>query len=317
MALYLGIDTSNYTTSVALYDSTTNQIMQKRKLLNVKSGEKGLRQSDALFQHVKQLPFLFDELFVKPQKLSAVGFSARPRDVEGSYMPCFLAGEEAAICISKVNGIECFDFSHQAGHIVAALYSINKLDFLKQRFLAFHVSGGTTDVIIYQPKNIGNNLKELEYEIIPYAQSLDLKAGQAVDRVGIMLGLDFPAGPKLEQLALKSTMKFNIKPCMKGNDCCLSGLENKCQQLLKENYKNEDIAKYCIEFIKVTLDEMAQRALKELGNLPLVFAGGVMSNSIIRDFITNKYGAYFAKPEFSSDNASGIATLTKIKVEGI
>lgn len=311
MAYYLGIDTSNYTTSTALFDTESGEIRQERRLLFVKEGEKGLRQSDALFQHVRELPGLMESLVGGGCKISAVGYSARPRDAEGSYMPCFLAGAEAARCIAAVCGVPCYDFSHQAGHIAAALYSIGRLDMLSRKFIAFHVSGGTTDVVLFTP---GENLN---FKIEPVGSSLDLKAGQAVDRVGLMLGLAFPAGPELEKLALKSTRKFKIKPCLKGNDCCLSGVENICANMIKKGEAPCDVARFCIEYIKSTLDGMVGAALEKLGKLPLLFAGGVMSNSIIREYMTEKYGAYFAKPGFSSDNAAGIATLAKIKSEGL
>ncbi len=152
MGRYLGIDTSNYTTSTALFDSENGEMQQQKKLLEVKSGEKGLRQSDALFQHVKMLPTLMEKLSFNGG-ITAVGYSARPRDVVGSYMPCFLAGEEAARCIAAALGALCFDFSHQAGHIAAALFSIGRLDMLNQKFIAFHVSGGTTDVLLCAPEN--------------------------------------------------------------------------------------------------------------------------------------------------------------------
>lgn len=311
MGRYLGIDTSNYTTSTALYNSESREMQQQKKLLQVKSGEKGLRQSDALFQHVKMLPCLMEKLSFSGCGITAVGYSARPRDVEGSYMPCFLAGEEAARCISAALGVPCFDFSHQAGHIAAALFSIGKLEMLQQRFVAFHVSGGTTDVLLCSPENG-------ESKIEPVASSLDLKAGQAVDRVGLMLGLDFPAGPQLEALALQSKKQFSIKPCMKGCDCCLSGLENICGDMLTACEPPCDVARFCLEYIRCTLDSMTAAVLDKLGcKLPLLFAGGVMSNSNIREFMTQKYGAYFAAPGFSSDNAAGIAALAKIRLEGL
>lgn len=310
MGIYLGIDTSNYTTSTALYDSKSGEMLQQKKLLQVKSGEKGLRQSDALFQHVKMLPVLMEQL--NPNvKIDAVGFSARPRNIKGSYMPCFLAGEEAARCIAAVCGAVCYDFSHQEGHIAAALFSIGKLYMIKEKFIAFHVSGGTTDVLLCTPKN------GADFKIEQVATSLDLKAGQAVDRVGIMLGLDFPAGPKLEELAFKSTRQFSIKPCLKGCDCCLSGIENICAGMIKRGEPACDVARFCLEYLKLTLDCMAAAALYKLGKLPLLFAGGVMSNSIIKKYMTKKYGAFFAAPGFSSDNAAGIAALAAIKSEGI
>lgn len=311
MTYYLGIDTSNYTTSSALFNTDSGEMRQQKKLLCVKTGEKGLRQSDALFQHVRELPSLIEELFENGCKIAAVGYSSRPRDVVGSYMPCFLAGGEAARCVAAVCGVPCYEFSHQAGHIAAALFSIGRLDMLTQQFIAFHVSGGTTDVVLFKP---GDNLN---YKIEPVASSLDLKAGQAIDRVGLMLGLAFPAGPELEKLALTSTKKFKIRPCLKGNDCCLSGVENICADMIRKGQQPCDVAKFCLEYIKCTLDGMAAGAVDKLGKLPLLFAGGVMSNSIIRDYMTQKYGAYFAKPGFSSDNAAGIAALTKIKSEGL
>jgi N6-L-threonylcarbamoyladenine synthase len=311
MACYLGIDTSNYTTSAALYDAQSGEMRQQRKLLQVKAGEKGLRQSEALFQHVRELPELVEKLFEGICDISAVGYSSRPRDIDGSYMPCFLAGIEAARCVAAAHHLPCFEFSHQVGHIAAALYSIGRLDLFNHRFIAFHVSGGTTDVVLFTPG------EDFNYKIEPVASSLDLKAGQVIDRVGLMLGLEFPAGPQLEKLAVTSGRSFEIHPCIKGCDCCLSGVENICADMLKNNEPPCDIARFCIEYIKLTLDKMTAAALKELGALPLIFAGGVMSNTIINEYMTNKYGALFAKPGFSSDNAAGVAALAKIKSEGL
>ncbi|HEX2938504.1 MAG TPA: peptidase M22 [Ruminiclostridium sp.] len=311
MPFYLGIDTSNYTTSTALLNTDKNKVFQQKKLLEVKEGQKGLRQSEALFQHVRELPGLLETLLGFGCDIKAVGYSSKPRDAEDSYMPCFLAGGESARSIAAVTGIPCYAFSHQAGHIAAALYSIDKLQMLNESFIAFHVSGGTTDVVLIKPG------EDYNFKIMPIASSLDLKAGQAVDRVGLLLGLAFPAGPALEKLALESQKKFQIHPCLKDADCCLSGIENICSDMIKSNKPPCDVARYCIEYIKLTLDEMAQAVLERLGNFPMLFAGGVMSDSIIRDYMTEKYGALFAKPGFSSDNAAGIAALTKIKTEGL
>ncbi len=160
-------------------------------------------------------------------------------------------------------------------------------------------------------------LKTVESRITQLASSLDLKAGQVVDRVGLMLGLDFPAGPQLEKLALQSEKHFHIKPCLKGCDCCLSGVENICSDMVKAGQAPCDVARYCLEYILYTLDGMAQAVLETQDEqLPLLFAGGVMSNLFIRDFILQKYNAYFAAPGFSSDNAAGIAALIKVKLEG-
>ncbi len=306
MPYFLGIDTSNYTTSVALYDSDARKVFHRKKLLSVKQGSIGLKQSDAVFAHIKQLPGLVSSLVEETGvfSLRAVGVSVRPRDVEGSYMPCFLTGNTAASCIASIQGIPKYEFSHQAGHIMAALFSVGKMEFLQREFLCFHVSGGTTECLHVHP------LKNGVFDVSIVARSLDLKAGQAIDRVGVMLGLPFPAGKYLDELSQKSNRVFRIHPTMKGADCCLSGIENQCKKRMEQGEKPEDIARYCIESVRAAIEEMTRQAFLICGELPVVYAGGVMSNSNIREYMTKRYPAFFAKPEFSSDNAAGIALLT-------
>lgn len=305
---FLGIDTSNYTTSAALYDTESSSIITAGKLLPVKKGEAGLRQSDAVFHHTKQLPEVVERVFSEMNGIpDGIGVSVRPRNVEGSYMPCFLCGEGLADSLSAVCGIPVYKTSHQAGHILAALYSAGKLDLAEDRFIAFHVSGGTTDCLLCEPD------KENILKISETGTSLDLKAGQAVDRVGLMLGLDFPCGKQLEALAAKSVERFTIKPVIRDGNCCLSGLENKCRTMLDKGASREDTALYCLEYIYMTVKEMTVHALKTYGQLPVVFAGGVMSDRIIRNKLENDFAAYFAEPAFSCDNAAGTAVFAALK----
>lgn len=309
MDFVLGIDTSNYTTSCALYNSENGEMISKKKLLPVKDGERGLRQSDAVFHHTKQLSLLMKELFVHKYDIEALAYSFAPRLMEGSYMPCFLVGENTAECISSAMGIPAYRTSHQVGHILAALYSCNKLEFLKsgERFLAFHISGGTTDMLLCSPD------KEKVLDIAEIGSSLDLKAGQCVDRIGVKMGLHFPCGAELERLALKSGRDFKVKPTLKGMDCCLSGLENKCMKMLSDGESREDTAKYCLDYICGTISAMCQNALEKYGQMPVVFAGGVMSDVIIRKKLEERFGGFFAQPQFSSDNATGIALYAAIR----
>ena len=302
--LYLGIDTSNYTTSAALYNSQTGEITQQKKLLPVREGQLGLRQSDAVFHHTAQLHTLFEELVrgVDTKQIAAVGVSSRPRPVSGSYMPCFTVGQNTAKILSAALKIPLCEFSHQEGHISAVLYSAKKTELFIRDFLAFHVSGGTTEAVL--AKGLGSGF---ELELV--AQTLDLNAGQALDRVGLMLGLKFPCGPQLEQLALKNTEKLSARPTIKGCDCCLSGVENQCKKLISQGKSPEYVSAYCLEFIRKTLEKMTDALLEKHGELPLVYAGGVMSNSIIKNSFKEKYNAAFAEPVFSSDNAAGIAYL--------
>lgn len=307
MPLYLGIDTSNYTTSAALYDSSLDTMVQSKKLLPVKDGQLGLRQSDAVFHHTRQLPEMIETLFPEKMYFDAIGVSVKPRLAENSYMPCFLCGEGLARALSSVSGAALYTTSHQAGHIFSALYSSKKIDYIDRKFLAFHVSGGTTDCLICSPD------KDNIINISEIGTSLDLKAGQAVDRIGLMLGLSFPCGKELEKLALRCDAKFKIKPVIRGLDCSLSGLENKCKKLKDEGVPAENIAAYCLSYIYETVKAMTLSAFTEYGKMPVVYAGGVMSNSIIKKKLISCFDADFAEPDFSCDNAAGLALFAKIK----
>ena len=306
---YLGFDTSNYTTSVALYYPEENRIVHRKKLLPVKEGEKGLRQSDAVFHHTTQLHEITSELFsAESPSIDGVCASAFPRMAEGSYMPCFLVGLNTAKILSSALKKEIKITSHQNGHIVAALYSADRLSLLKEKFIAFHVSGGTTEALLVEPD---------EEEVIKctlIASSLDLKAGQAIDRAGVMMGLRFPAGAEMDLLSQKSERDFGkIKVFSKGADVSLSGLENKCKKMLSDGESKEDISRFCFQYIGSALETMTDRIIEEYGKLPLLYSGGVMSNSIIKERLTKKYNGIFASPEFSADNAAGVAILACFK----
>ncbi len=310
MKAYLGIDTSNYTTSCALYFFETGEVVQKKKLLPVKEGELGLRQSDAVFHHTVQLPELMTELFDSfSGEIAGVGVSDAPRRIEGSYMPCFLAGVNGATSFALASGTRLLRFSHQQGHIAAAVYSVGKPELFQSPFLAFHVSGGTTDALLVKPDK--DDIISCEM----LASSLDLKAGQAVDRVGVMLGFPFPAGKYVDELALRSEKKYKINVKLKDGNCCLSGVENKCKAMLQSGESREDICRYCIDYVMAALTKMAEYQLEKLGDMPILFSGGVMSSKVISAELTKRFGAYFAKPEFSCDNAAGIAYLTYLKNE--
>lgn len=313
MPEFLGVDTSNYTTSAAVYNSDLHKVFQVKRLLPVKERELGLRQSDAVFHHTKQLPELIEKLYADPSlgRPAAVTASARPRNLKGSYMPCFLCGEGFARSLAAAERIPLFTTSHQIGHILAALYSAGRLELVKERFIAFHVSGGTTDCLLCEPDN------ENVMNITELGTSLDLKAGQAVDRTGVMLGLRFPCGPELERLAAEADRSIKVKPVLKGGNCCLSGVENKCRTMLDSGESRGNIAKYCLDFIAETITAMTAHAVSEQGELPLLFAGGVMSDRLIRDRIVLRFPeAFFAEPEFSCDNAAGTAIYGYLRSGG-
>lgn len=295
----LGIDTSNYTTSIAVADETGYR--HGRTILEVKTGERGLRQSDALFLHTVNLPRLFSELDIG--KIDAVSYSEKPRDIEGSYMPCFLAGKAAATAAASAAGVPLFAFSHQAGHIMAALKSCEAgEEALGREFLAFHISGGTTELLHVKRKAVG-------FDVAIVGETLDINAGQLIDRAGVLLGLKFPCGMELEKLAVQGkTTKLHT--CIKNGSCNLSGAENKIIQMYKLGEAAENIARYAIDFVCETILGMSRYARETHRSLPILYAGGVMRDNIIRDRLTGEMeNIYFAENELSSDNAVGTAYL--------
>lgn len=238
--------------------------------------------------------------------VEGIGVSTRPRRVEGSYMPCFTVGLTQARDLGAVLDRPVREFSHQEGHIAAALYSADRFDLVGTEFCAFHVSGGTTESLFVVPGTESPVEARLE------GTSTDLKAGQAIDRTGVMLGLAFPAGPALEELALRSTKEFRVRPSAKGLDVSLSGVENKCKKMLQEGEAPEDIALFCLKSVEAALVSMADALLEQHPGKHIVFSGGVMSNGILRRDFEARYDCSFAAPEFSADNAAGPAVLASL-----
>ena len=304
---FLGIDTSNYTTSLAIIGEDGELVANLKCPLKVKPGERGLRQSDALFSHTVNLPELMQEAkpYFDEYEPIAVGVSTRPRNVEGSYMPCFLAGTAAAESICAAMRIPLYRFSHQCGHIMAALYSSAREDLLDTDFAAFHISGGTTELVRVHPEACSFKTELL-------GGTADLNAGQVIDRVGVYMGLGFPAGRALEELALKNTAPIPKKKISSnGMTVNLSGLENMATSLYRDTASRELVAAFVFDYIGRAIDTMSSAYEKEFGTTEFVYAGGVMCNSIIKSMLSRKHRASFAQPEMSADNAVGIAALTR------
>ena len=306
----LGIDTSNYTTSAALYAAEADFLFNCGRLLSVGSGERGLRQSDAVFAHTKNLPIIFEELFEgrDGNDISAVGVSYAPREVEGSYMPCFLSGIVAATAVATTRGVPLHRFSHQAGHVVAAAYSAKRLDILNDEFYAWHLSGGTSELLLCRPD------KERIVSCARIGGSSDIAAGQAVDRTGVKLGLGFPAGRELDKLGSSYEEKLKgAKLSVKGTEMSLSGLENKAQELISQGAEKEYIAKFVFLTIARSVFEVTNNARAEYGNKPILISGGVAGSSILRKRFCELFDPIFGTPALSADNAAGIAILASMK----
>ncbi len=303
MAAVLGLDTSNYTTSAAWFDGEKGD--NAGKLLEVPEGALGLRQSDALFQHVKRMPEIMEALKATgmPKDLCALGASTRPREVEGSYMPCFLAGESQARAMATALELPFHPCSHQQGHIAAAAWSAGRMDLLDKPHLVWHLSGGTTELLHVVPDGV-----------LVKAQCIggtsDISAGQLIDRTGKRLGLAFPAGKAVDALSLQAEKKERFKVKVKDCTFSFSGIENKMNALADQGWAPADICWYVLASVIYGVEQATKQALEQYPGLPVLCAGGVASNQLLRQTMVKTCGAVFAEPRFSTDNAMGVAILT-------
>lgn len=307
MPVCLGLDTSNYTTSAAVFDGSEGT--NCGKLLSVPEGSLGLRQSDALFQHIKRLPDMLNALRKerKLEHISAIGASTRPRAVDGSYMPCFIPGETVGRCMADVLGVPFFACAHQEGHIAAAAWSAGRLDLLNRPHLAWHLSGGTTELLYVVPDGCS-----IKAECI--GGTSDISAGQLIDRTGKLLGIAFPAGKALDMMTEGEEGKRYFR--VKLNDCTfsLSGVENQVKTMVQNHAEKNEIACFVLDTIANAVLTATAAAHEKWPNLPVLLSGGVASSNRLRYWMKEMI---FAQPQYSTDNAMGVAILAhRMLLEG-
>ena len=298
----LGFDTSNYTTSIAFFDGESG--LNCSQLLPVKPGELGLRQSDAVFHHTKSLPELSGRLFshVGRENITAVGVSTRPRAVDGSYMPCFMVGYSHAKLLSDMLDVPLVEVSHQQGHVAASLWSAGRLDLMDKPHLAWHLSGGTTELLLVEPD--GKNVK-----CTKIGGTTDISAGQLIDRTGVMLELPFPAGKHVDALSKEATGTEVFKVKCPELEFSMSGVQNKVQQFYAKHQNKAETAAYALRCVIFAVRKATENALKAYPGLEVVFSGGVASNSMLRHAVAD-LNPVFSEPQYSTDNAMGVAVLT-------
>ncbi len=298
----VGFDTSNYTTSIAWFDG--HKGVNCSELLPVREGELGLRQSDAVFHHTKSLPILSGRLFsdLSDDVIAAVGVSTRPRAVEGSYMPCFMVGYSHAKMLAEALHVPVVECSHQQGHIAASLWSAGRMDLMDAPHLAWHLSGGTTELLLVEPE--GRNVR-----CTCVGGTTDISAGQLIDRTGQMLGLTFPAGKHLDALSQNAVRNDRFAVKCPELHFSLSGVQNKVAQYYDTHKNKEETAAYALRCICFAVEAVTKNALKLYPGLPVVFSGGVASNSMLRNALA-PLDPVFSEPQYARDNAMGVAVLT-------
>lgn len=296
--LFLGFDTSNYTTSLALCSENT-VLWNRKQILSVPEGHRGLRQQEAVFQHIQNLPKISGTALPSGQ-VAAVGVSVRPRNAEGSYMPCFTVGESFANVSASFFNVPVFSFSHQQGHIAAGLFSSGRQDLLNQRFLAFHLSGGTTELLL------ADGIDHISVLCV----SDDITFGQLIDRTGVLLELPFPCGKALDDI-FSADIPLIEKPhfSFHAGNLSLSGFENKIRSFLEKGISKDKIVRYLFSVLVSGVTEMVRPFLSDYPDVPLLFTGGVSSNRYLRRFFGDRKRFLFAEPAFSCDNAAGVALL--------
>lgn len=308
---YLGIDTSCYTTSLGLIDENNKILLDARKVLEVKDRDKGLRQQQALFQHINNIPLLIDKLSkdVDINKIDTISVSSKPRNTYDSYMPVFIVGKNQASILSRVLKTNYKEFSHQEGHIGSLLQQHEKSIEKDEELLSLHISGGTSEFL-----NVNNRTNNLEIKIV--GGSLDISFGQLIDRIGVYLGLKFPCGEEMERLSNRGKLidlkiPLSIKNKYWTN---LSGLENYFLKLIySNNYPIDDIVYTLFHTISKIIEKIIKNFIKDTNIKKVLFTGGVSANTYIRKYLigafAGKANIIFPKRELSTDNAVGIAYL--------
>lgn len=312
MSLYLGIDTSCYTTSMAVMDSGGNLIIDSRKLLPVPLGSAGLQQSKGVWQHLQQLPEVMAQYNNQLGKLKAIAVSSKPRPQDDSYMPVFQPGVVVAQSLAQVLGIPLIRTTHQEGHIMAGIWSVNRP--IGKNFLSIHLSGGTTEVLLVNVTK--EEPVELTIEIL--GETLDLHAGQLVDRVGVALGLPFPAGKHIEALAQGGTGSLKIASSVNGMNLNLSGAEAAAFRAIEIGTPYEEVALAVLQVVANSVEKVLRTAIVTTGINNVLLVGGVTANKYIRSRLIKRLehravGAklFFPQPQYSTDNAVGVSAIAK------
>lgn len=304
--LYLGIDTSCYTTSLGVMAGDKH--CHYKTPLKVKEGECGLRQSDAVFEHIKNLPALFEEMSkdfdFSLYENKIVSVSSKPRNADGSYMPVFMAGHSFARAVSSVIGAKLNCVSHQEGHIMAAIYSCGAYSLLNEPFLAVHISGGTTEIVLAEKCENG-----FKTEVV--GGTKDLPAGQFIDRIGVLMGMEFPCGKYLDTMAIEYEGDDKVKTSVDGSFINFSGEETRYRRAFENGEEKERIAYSVMKVIRESLVEAIEYSREKYKIENVLMAGGVSSSKFIREGFGNVKGVYFAESELSTDNAMGVCCLGK------
>jgi len=274
-------------------------------LIPVEQGKCGVPQSQAIFSHIRQAPQVLQQVLAAAGgRIMGVCASVKPRPAEDSYMPVFCVGESAGKMLAQALSVPFFATTHQEGHLAAARWSLSAP--MPPLFLALHISGGTSELLRVKACS-----GRFEIEILGRS---DLAAGQFVDRVGVALGLDFPAGPNLERLAEGIDQPdVKLQVAVSGLDFSFSGPESAAARLIKWGADAKNLAAAVFDNIAATLSKVIKAAALRTGIRFVLITGGVAANSRLRNLMTHNLSpslsVCFSHPCYAGDNAVGVALL--------
>ncbi len=304
--IILGIETSCDETGVALYHAThglIHHVLYSQISLHREYG--GVVPELASRDHSRKLIPLIKETLLASKlqttDIDGIAYTAGP-----GLVGALLVGAATARSLAWTWGIPAIAVHHMEGHLLSPMLEPNPPAY---PFIALLISGGHT--LLVKVAQIG------QYQIL--GESLDDAAGEAFDKTAKMLGLAYPGGPLLSQLATQGVERFKFPRPMTdrpGLDFSFSGLKtftaNKLNETVQTDQDKADIAYAFQQAVAETLSIKCKRALEMTQLKTLVVAGGVSANQQIRCSLTDmalKSGAqiYFPRPEFCTDNGAMIA----------
>ena len=258
----------------------------------------------------------FTKANIQQKDISAIGFTRGP-----GLLGSLLVGTSFAKSLAMSLVVPLIEVNHLQAHILCHFIEDANPMPPKFPFLCLTVSGGHTMIVLVKDY--------FDMEII--GKTIDDAAGEAFDKIGKIMGLDYPAGPIIDKLAkLGNPDAFTFgKPKLENYDYSFSGIKTSVlyflQKQLKENpnFIQENVENLCASVQKTIIDVLMkklEKAAKDYDVKEVAIAGGVSANSGLREAMQNNveklgWNVYIPKFEYTTDNAAMIAMVAKLKFE--
>lgn len=312
MKLLLGIETSCDDTSLAIYDLDHNELKWHKsfsqEFIMAKWG--GVVPEIAARSHVEKLTHLFEAALksndISSSDLDYIAVTSLP----GLLGP-LLTGMNLAKSLSLINQTPIIPVNHLYAHLEA----IHLTESIKYPYLGLLVSGGHSSFFIVKSS------QDFEY----LGGTIDDAAGEAFDKGGKLLGLDYPSGKIIDDLSKNGDRnRYDFPIGLKAQDTCnlsYSGLKTALRVFLDKNpgiEKTDELSNITASYQEAIVEALRlklKKAIKKTGPLPIVVGGGVACNSRLREVLTHSFNqVHFVAPQFCTDNAAMIANYGRLNL---